>query len=153
LVFGDSTVDAGFSQRLKALVEERGGTLVADGWTSSTTKTWAQGNRLSVLLAHSQPDVVIVVLGANEVFLPAPEQATANIRAIARRLAGRPCVWVSPPIWKGETGIVGVERRASAPCQFFDSGVLTLARQPDGIHPNTKGGATWAEAFWRTHVD
>jgi lysophospholipase L1-like esterase len=152
LAFGDSMVDAGFSQELRKRIEARGGTLVTDGWTSSSTKTWAQGERLSRLLASARPDVVIITLGANEVFLPAPEQAAANVRSIVKKLGDRPCVWVGPPLWKGETGIVGVERRHSAPCGFFDSGALKLDRQPDGIHPNGKGGALWAEAVWNAFV-
>lgn len=148
LVFGDSMVDAGFAQRLQKLVEARGGSLVHDAWTSSTTSGWSKGERLDNLLALHKPDVVIVALGANEVFLPAPEAVAPRVRAIVQKLGQRACLWVSPPLWKGETGIVGVEKANSAPCGFFDSGGVTVQRAKDGIHPTPKGGSDWADAVF-----
>ncbi len=152
LLFGDSFTDAGFSQRVRKLVEERGGTLVADGWTSATTKSWATKDRLPNLLFNAKPDVVIIVLGANEVFLGAPEKMAPYVRSIVHSLGTKPCAWVSPPLWKGETGIVSVTRTHSSPCAFFDSGALKMDKQPDGIHPTVKGGSTWADAFWSAIV-
>lgn len=148
LVFGDSMVDAGFAQKLKKLVEARGGTLVHDGWTSATTSTWSKGDRLDNLLFLHKPDVVIVALGANEVFLPSPESVAPRVRAIVSKLAPRSCLWVSPPLWKGETGIVAVEKANSAPCGFYDSGNVKVERAKDGIHPTPKGGGDWADAVW-----
>ena len=152
LVFGDSFVAAGLSQRLKRLVEDRGGKLVADAWTSSTTAAWASGDRLATLLAGSKPDVVLVSIGANEVFLPAPEARAQYVRAIVQRLGGRPCVWISTPLWKGETGITAVSRANAAPCTFFDSSALPIERNPDKIHPSPKGGAQWADAVWSAAI-
>jgi len=148
LVFGDSMVDAGFAQRLQKLVEARGGTLVHDAWTSSSTTSWSKGERLDNLLVVHKPDVVIVALGANEVFLPSPEAVAPRVRSIVQKLAPRACLWVSPPLWKGETGIVGVERANSAPCGFYDSGSVVVERAKDGIHPTPKGGSDWADAVF-----
>ncbi len=148
LVFGDSMVDAGFAQRLAKLVAEKGGTVVHDSWTSSTTSTWSKGERLDNLLVVHRPDVVIVALGANEVFLPSPEAVAPRVRHIVQKLAPRPCVWVSPPLWKGETGIVGVERANASPCGFYDSGLVKVERAKDGIHPTPKGGSDWADAVF-----
>jgi lysophospholipase L1-like esterase len=153
LVFGDSMVDAGFAQKLKKMVEARGGTLVHDAWTSATTSTWSKGDRLDNLLFVHKPDVVIVALGANEVFLPAPEAVAPRVRAIVSKLAPRSCFWVSPPLWKGETGIVAVEKANSAPCGFYDSGMVKVERAKDGIHPTPKGGGDWADAVWAAIVD
>lgn len=155
LVVGDSMVDAGFSQRIGALVKERGGTVIHDAWTSSTTSSWSRGDRLTKLLA-TKPDVVIVALGSNEVSLPSPESNANAVRSIVARVSAATdgkCLWVGPPIWKGETGIVGVERRNAAPCGFFDSGNLNLERRRDGIHTTMKGGASWADAMWRARVN
>lgn len=153
LVFGDSMVDAGFAQRLQKLVEARGGTLAHDAWTSSSTTSWSKGDRLDNLLVVHRPDVVIVALGANEVFLPAPEAVSSRVRAIVQKLAPRPCVWVSPPLWKGETGIVGVERNNATPCGFYDSGAVKVERAKDGIHPTPKGGSDWADAVFAAIVE
>ena len=152
LVFGDSFVDAGLSQRLKKHVQERGGKLLADSWTSSTTVAWSSGDRLNNLLAAFKPDVVFISIGANEVFLPAPEARAQYVRSIVKRLAGRPCVWVGTPLWKGETGITAVERANAPPCAYFDSSALEIARNPDKIHPSPKGGAAWADAVWDASV-
>ena len=152
LLFGDSFVAAGLQQRMKQLVEERGGTFVADAWTSSTTTAWAKRDRLLKLLASAKPDVVFISIGANETFLPAPEARAPAIRAVVQRLGGRPCAWISPPLWKGETGITAVSRANAPPCAFFDSSTLTVDRNPDKIHPSPKGGAAWAEAVWSATV-
>jgi lysophospholipase L1-like esterase len=153
LVFGDSMVDAGFAQRLQKLIEARGGTVVHDAWTSSSTTSWSKGERLDNLLAVHKPDVVIVALGANEVFLPSPEAVAPRVRSIVQKLAPRPCVWVSPPLWKGETGIVSVERANATPCGFYDSGMVQVERAKDGIHPTPKGGSDWADAVYAAIIE
>ncbi len=122
-------------------------------WVSSTTSSWSKGDRLDNLLAVHRPDVVIVALGANEVFLPAPEAVAPRVRSIVQKFAARPCVWVSPPLWKGETGIVAVERANSAPCGFYDSGAVKVERAKDGIHPTPKGGNDWADAVFAAIVE
>ncbi len=140
--------DSGFSQRIGVLVKARGGMLVSDAWTSATTTTWSQGDRLEKLLRLVKPTHVLVVLGANEVFLPRPEGLSPFVRAIVTQVSARPCAWVTPPLWKGETGIVGVTKANAAPCRFFDSSSVSVARRKDGIHPNDQGGADWADAVW-----
>ncbi|GAC1353100.1 MAG: hypothetical protein NVS3B20_07770 [Polyangiales bacterium] len=152
LLFGDSFVDAGFAQRMRVLVEQRGGKLFSDAWTSSTTKMWATKDRLGKLLAATKPDVIMVALGANEVLYAAPENCAPNVRAIVLSLHSKSCVWVSPPLWKGETGIVKVERDNAGPCRFFDSSALKLDKQTDGIHPSLKGGTAWADAVWEQTI-
>ena len=152
LVFGDSFVDAGLSQEIKKLVEARSGKVLSNAWTSSTTTAWATGDKLAGMLAGFKPDVVFVSIGANEVFLPAPETRAQYIRAIVKRLDKRPCVWVGTPLWKGETGITAVEKANCAPCTYFDSNAITVDRGPDKIHPSGKGGAAWADALFAATV-
>lgn len=152
LVLGDSMADAGFSQRLAEKVKARGGTLESDAWTSASTTTWSRGDRLDKLIARVKPTAIFVVLGANEVFIPNPDVLAPNVRAIVGKVSAQPCVWVTPPLWKGETGIVAVEKAHAAPCRFFDSSNLAIARRKDGIHPTDKGGADWADAVWSALV-
>ncbi len=152
LVLGDSMADAGFSQRLAEKVKARGGTLESDAWTSATTTTWSRGDRLDKLVARVKPTAIFVVLGANEVFIPNPDALAPNVRTIVGKVSAQPCVWVTPPLWKGETGIVAVEKAHAAPCRFFDSSTLAIARRKDGIHPTDKGGADWADAVWSALV-
>jgi hypothetical protein len=153
LLFGDSMAQSSISARLGELVKARGGTLEFDGWTSSTTAKWAAGDRLSRLLERVNPDVVFIVLGSNECFLGDPSKAVPHVKSIVSQLAGRACVWVGPPVWKGETGIVGVERDGSSPCAFYDSGKLAIERYDDGIHPSYKGGIHWGDEVWKAAVE
>jgi lysophospholipase L1-like esterase len=152
LVFGDSFVDAGLSQQIKKLVEGRGGKVLSNAWTSSTTTAWATGDKLAGMLNGFKPDVVFVSIGANEVFLPAPETRAQYIRAIVKRIDKRPCVWIGTPLWKGETGITAVEKANCAPCTYFDSNAIAVDRGPDKIHPSGKGGAAWADAVFAATV-
>jgi hypothetical protein len=56
-------------------------------------------------------------------------------------------------MWAADTGIVKVIHDHCAPCLFFDSdavlgGLSPAERKADRIHPNERGGARWAAAFW-----
>jgi hypothetical protein len=103
------------------------------------------------LIAETRPDLVLINLGANEVSNTDPPTHAPAVRRIVKAIGGRPCVWVSPPLWRKDTGIIDVIREHSAPCRFFDSNVLVttpIPRQSDKIHPTVAGGAIWAAAFW-----
>jgi lysophospholipase L1-like esterase len=145
-VVGDSFVNAGFSQELRRQFEPRGVKFTVDSWVSSTIANWASSDRLPAKLLED-PDIVIIALGANDVFSRDPEAIAPSIHAIVAAIGGRSCAWVLPPLWDGETGITWVLRHNVAPCTIFDSTSLHVERQPDGIHPTPKGGADWASAF------
>ena len=70
-----------------------------------------------------------MTLGANEVDILFPRVHAPAIERLAHTLA------------------------SVAPCLFFDSdavlgGLTGDERRGDRIHPNERGGARWAEAFW-----
>ncbi len=71
------------------------------------------------------------------------------MRTILRQVGARPLLWIGPPNWREDTGINAMLARVLGPRRFFSSATLELPRGPDGIHPNTVGGARWAEAFVR----
>ena len=144
-------VIAGLGQRMDKLVTARGGKYADNHWSSSTTKTWSESERLPNLLFKNKPDVVFIAIGSNEVYF-LDKNAGDHVKTIVKKLGGRPCVWIGPPVWKKQTGIVEAERDNASPCAFFDSSSLQLDRQPDGIHPSLKGGAQWAEAVWAATV-
>jgi lysophospholipase L1-like esterase len=91
---------------------------------------------------------VLVTLGANDVFNDHPEYMAKHIESIVKKIGKRDCVWIGPPLWKGDKGLVEVVRQHVAPCRFYDSQHLVLQRAGDGIHPTEKGGEVWADAFW-----
>jgi lysophospholipase L1-like esterase len=116
--------------------------------TSSYIPTWASGKELPAYVARYSPDLVIITLGANEFELANPEQRVGSVKRLVQKLDGRPCVWVSPPRWKADTGVLGVIRDNAKPCRFLDSDTIVqnLERKSDHIHPNDTGREAWAEA-------
>ena len=123
--------------------------------TSSYIPTWASSRELAQYVARYSPDLVLITLGANEFELSAPETRAGAVRRLVKQLEGRPCVWISPPRWKPDTGILGVIRENSKPCRFLDSDTIVreLARKPDKIHPSAEGREVWADAVysWLVH--
>lgn len=149
LHIGDSFALAGFAQALRPRMEALRVRYAVKAETSSYTVTWA--SRMELLVANYQPDLVLISLGANEVENVNPPAHAGAVRRIVKAIGGRPCVWVSPPLWRKDTGIIDVIRTNSAPCRFFDSDALVpgpIPRKKDKIHPNGEGGARWADAFW-----
>ncbi len=154
LHIGDSFVYASLQQNLGPRFHGAGTGYVVDATTSTYTTTWAGDPDLDKWLAR-RPSLVLVTLGANEVDMPVPEEHAGAVRQLVRRIrdAGASCAWIAPPLWKRDTGILQVIHDHCAPCLFFDSdavlgGLHPDERQRDGIHPNERGGARWATAFW-----
>jgi lysophospholipase L1-like esterase len=123
--------------------------------TSSYIPTWASSGEVSNYVSRYSPDLVLVTLGANEFELSAPDTRAGAVRRLVKQLEGRPCVWISPPRWKPDTGILSVIRENSKPCRFLDSDTIVreLARKPDKIHPSDVGREVWADAVftWLVH--
>jgi lysophospholipase L1-like esterase len=154
LHFGDSFTEAHFQQNLAPRFQAAGSRYVVDAVKGTFTTTWASDRGLDAWLAQ-RPSLVLVTLGANEFDVPFPAARAPAVEAIARKIAasGASCAWITPPMWRPDSGILQVIYEHCAPCVFFDSDAVlgNLARderEPDGIHPNVRGGARWAEAFW-----
>ena len=147
---GDSTVGGGhgLAKALRGRFEAEGARYVSDTVNRASLLSYEVANHIGASIARYQPDLVLVNLGTNEVFVPAPESLEPRIRAIVKRVGRRDCVWIGPPTWKGDRGIVDVLRANASPCRFFDSSNLGLERVRDGIHPTDKGGEQWADKFW-----
>ena len=151
---GDSFVDASFAQNLAPRFQAAGLRQVALARTATYTTTWAYDKDLDRLLAR-RPSLVLVTLGANEVEIPFPQLHAPAVAALARRVgAVASCVWITPPLWKDDaSGWLQVIHDNCAPCLFFDSDAVLghladTERRLDGVHPNERGGARWAEALW-----
>jgi lysophospholipase L1-like esterase len=154
LHIGDSFVHASLQQNLRPRFEATGTGYVVDATTATYTTTWANDPELDRWLER-RPSLVIVTLGANEVDMGVPREHAGAVEALVRKLVqvSASCVWMTPPMWKRDTGILQVIHDHVAPCLFFDSdavlgGLADDERQHDRIHPNEKGGARWADALW-----
>jgi hypothetical protein len=147
---GDSMVggDGGLTKALATKFKAEGAKFVRDYEVSVSISTYARTPRLKNLLEKHKPDIVILTLGANDVFVPFPQTFGVHVESIVKKIGERECYWMSPPTWKPDSGIVDVIKEHAAPCKFFDSRNLTLKRAGDHIHPTEKGGADWADLFW-----
>lgn len=117
--------------------------------TATYIPTWAWGKDLERYLSKYHPDLVLITLGANELEIPDPASRAPTIRHLVERLAGRPCVWVAPPLWHGaRPALLDVIRASCAPCAYLDSTALVpeLPRARDGIHPAMAARKAWATA-------
>jgi hypothetical protein len=147
---GDSMVGGnwGLTKALDQRFTGEGAKFIRDYKVSESIVSYDKSPKLKDLLAKHHPDIVIITLGTNDVFVPYPASMAGNIRNIVGRIGARECYWMGPPTWKPDTGIVQVLRDNVAPCKFYDSSNLKLQRAGDGIHPTDRGGAEWASSFW-----
>ena len=147
---GDSMVGGnwGLTKALEQRFSSEGAKFIRDYKVSESIVSYDKSSKLKDLLTKHHPDVVILTLGTNDVFVPYPASMAGNVRNIVGRLGVRECYWMGPPTWKPDTGIVQVLRDNVAPCKFYDSSNLKLQRAGDGIHPTDRGGADWATSFW-----
>lgn len=148
LMFGDSMVNCGINVWLAPWFRHHGvASYVTRSWASSTTVSWAHAPKLTRYLWRFDPDVVIVMLGSNELFHPYPRMKIRPIQRILKRIGKRRLIfWIGPPAWKPDKGIIAVMRAQLPSGHFFDSAPLSLRRQKDGYHPNMAGSKTWAMA-------
>jgi lysophospholipase L1-like esterase len=147
---GDSMVGGGLCKALQPKFKAEGTEFVRDVWESASIAAFAQSQRLPKLMKKYDPDLVLLTLGANDVFDRHPENMIRYVESIVKKIGNRDCYWIGPPLWKGDFGLVDVIREHASPCRFFDSKNLVLQRAGDGIHPTEKGGAMWADAFWES---
>jgi lysophospholipase L1-like esterase len=152
LHLGDSMVGGygGLTKALEGKFKGLGAHFVADWEVSVSISTFDHRQHLQELLTKHAPDLVILTLGANDVFVPFPSSLASNVQSIARKMSagGRTCFWMAPPVWKKDTGIVAVIKKNASPCKVFDASYMRIGRAGDGIHPTDRGGADWADAFY-----
>lgn len=145
---GDSFVHSGLTQRLKEVFSAEGVRLVARAEHSTNSLDWAK--RLPDEVASTQPDLVIVTLGGNEIASKHLDVQARAIRKIVASIGDRPCVWTTPPLWRAEDGLFDTLQANVAPCRFFETDRHVgqyLPRRADKIHPTAEGGALWADAL------
>jgi lysophospholipase L1-like esterase len=148
LQIGDSFAGA-LGVDLNRELKARGVRGVLKYQTSTYIPTWASSKDLDGYLLRFQPDLVLITLGANELLIPDPTQRIPTIQRLIRRLGGRPCVWVAPPLWHGaRPALIETLRTSVAPCLFLDSTALVpnLERMRDHIHPSMNARKVWASA-------
>ena len=149
LQIGDSFADA-LGIELGKLLKQAGLRTSLETKTPSYIGEWAFGPVLRKAISDYNPDLVLITLGANELEVPAPDQRVGPVQRLVKSLGDRPCVWILPPLWKQDTGLIQVIKDNASPCQVLDSSVLVpdLPRGPDHIHPSREGRVKWAAAVF-----
>lgn len=155
LHLGDSMVGfrGGLTLALENRFQDAGMRFYSSSLTSAGIASFDESDHLQKLLKKLNPEMVIVTLGMNNVTYPHPEVLSHNVVSIVKKIAPRDCYWIGPPSWKPDAALVKVLAESTPPCIFFDSSELALERQTDGLHPTTRGGEAWAEAFWQFYLD
>jgi lysophospholipase L1-like esterase len=148
---GDSFVDAGLQQALRPRFKAEQTRYFSFGKRRAWVATWAYGAETDSLYNSYRPSLFIITVGANDLVFPRPAERVKVVRDLVKKMRDTPCVWISTPLWAGApTAYLDMIRQESAPCRYFDSEAVNprITKQPDGRHPDLKGGAIWAEAFW-----
>lgn len=151
---GDSMVGGfgGLTKALETRFKEMGAKFKSDSQTSVSIQTYARDKHFSDLLKETDPDLVIITLGANDMAAPFPSSLAPFIQSIVKKVGSRECWWLPPIPWSKDTKLIPVIKDNAAPCKVFDASSLKVARWPDGIHPTDKGGQEWANAFFETYA-
>ncbi|MEI9940256.1 MAG: SGNH/GDSL hydrolase family protein [Pseudomonadota bacterium] len=146
LQIGDSFA-AALGGELGKLLKDAGVRSTLEYKTASYIPNWSYEGDVPRFVANYQPDLVLITLGANEIEIPKPDERIKPIKHLVSTLGGRPCVWVAPPLWKPDTGLLKVIRENVAPCRYLDSNALVhdLPRGRDKIHPSAEGRQIWAK--------
>jgi lysophospholipase L1-like esterase len=151
---GDSMVGGGLALALRPKFEAEGTKYHRDVIESGTIHEFSQNDHLPGLLAKVKPDLVLLTLGANHIpnSIDPEKEIGPFIPKLIKRVAGIDCYWVAPPIWKpSQAKFNEWLSQHVAPCRWYDVSArgTEIARRPDKIHPNEKGGEVWADDFWK----
>jgi hypothetical protein len=144
---GDSFVHSGLTQTLRKHLEPMGVRYEVRAEKSTNSMDWAK--RMPELVSATQPDLVIVTLGGNELGSKHLDVEARAVERIVKAIGGRPCVWTTPPLWMEESGVFDTIQTHLAPCRFFETDAVVgkFLERRDGIHPTMEAGGAWADAL------
>ncbi len=108
-------------------------------------------------LAQTNPDLVIITLGGNELAMPEPQKRAEPIRNMVKAAGDRPCLWIAAPLWPDakNTGLFEVIKQNCAPCIFVDTNAMLKLEvlSSDHVHPTLPERKRWAKFMirWLRH--
>lgn len=119
-------------------------------WYSSSTKIWAESNRIPEYIKKFHPTYIMISLGGNELFLrDVDRQRRPYIEKILQQIGDIPYLWIGPPNWKKDTGINKLIASMTKPGCFFLSDGMHFERKKDGAHPTKESAALWMDSIAR----
>lgn len=145
LLIGDSMLE-GFGHRLNDYCRQNGHTMNSVIWYSSSTLWYGNCDTISYFIKKMDPTYVILVLGANELFIKDVFKRDALVKNILKQIGGRKYLWVGPPNWKDDTGINNLIVKNTGYKCYFPSKDLKFKRLRDGAHPTSESAGVWMDS-------
>ena len=153
LLIGDSMLE-GLMLRLRDYTAYNGHEMKTVIWYSSSTLWYGTSDTLKYWINKYEPTYVMLVLGANELFVrDIKTKRLKYVKKIISQIGDIPYVWVGPPNWKDDTGINDLILRFTGKYNYFPSKDLTYRRTKDGAHPTHSSAVMWMDsiASWITN--
>jgi len=145
LLIGDSMLET-LRYRLNDYCKKNKHTMNAVIWYSSSTLWYGNCDTISYFVNKFNPTYVILVIGANELFIRDIRSRDKFVKNILRQVGSRKYFWIGPPNWKEDTGINNLILRNVGPRRYYPSKKLTYERNRDGAHPTRKSGYMWMDS-------
>ena len=154
LLIGDSMLEQ-LRWRVRDYAEHNGHDMKTVMWYSSQSMWFGQYDTLKYYIKQYKPTYIILVLGANELFVSNIKQKRADyVKRIIKQMDTIPFIWVGPPNWKDDTGINQLILRYAGRKNYYPSYKITqtpsFARYNDGAHPRPQAASRWMDsvAVW-----
>jgi hypothetical protein len=138
----------GLMYRAKEYTDFNGHQLYPVIWYSSSTLWYGQYDTLSYFIKKYKPSYIMIVLGANELFVGNIfEKRNKYVKRILQQIDTIPYVWIGPPNWKDDTGINDMIITNVGKGHYFESKKLTYKRGHDGAHPVRSSSNMWMDSI------
>ncbi len=160
MVIGESNVNAGFTQYFGAFVKQSGAKYKSYSSVGISIITWCRSGRLKQLITEHKPDIVIFMVGGNDVFTPYPKYIIPDIECMLKTVKNIPFYWIMPPNLRWyeqqfgkKTPLIPVIEEVVGTEKSFRADTLSLQMAGDQKHTNIKGGKKLAELFFMWFKD
>ncbi len=160
MVIGESNVNAGFTQYFGAFVKQSGAKYKSYSSVGISIITWCRSGRLKQLITEHKPDIVIFMVGGNDVFTPYPKYIIPDIECMLKIVKNIPFYWIMPPNLRWyeqqfgkKTPLIPVIEEVVGTEKSFRADTLSLQMAGDQKHTNIKGGKKLAELFFMWFKD
>jgi len=153
LLIGDSMLE-GIMLRLKDYTAQNHHDLKTVIWYSSSTEYFGQSDTLKYFINQYKPTYIMLVLGANELFVPDIMRKRGKyVKHILAQIGSVNYIWIGPPNWKEDTGINDLIINNVGTMRYFPSKNLNYKRSKDGAHPTHESASVWMDsiAVWITN--
>jgi hypothetical protein len=145
LLIGDSMLET-LGYRLNDYCRKNKHKMNSVIWYSSSTLWYGNCDTISYFINKFKPTYVILVIGANELFIRDIKSRDKLVKNIIRQVGETKYIWVGPPNWKEDTGINDLIVRNAGPRKYYPSKKLKYERFKDGAHPTKKSGYMWMDS-------